>query len=81
MTEQQTMNPQNTALMTKQDQGVFAALKKIPPHFLFGALLFAALWLMAQYFVTQKEYDKDQNNVNQKLNEMAGDIKELLKRR
>jgi hypothetical protein len=72
----------NQQVMVKQtDSGMFAALKKVPPHFLFGALLFAALWLMAQYFVTQKEYEKDQSNVNQKLTEMAGDIKELLKRR
>lgn len=68
--------------MSKQaDAGIFAAVKKVPPHFLFGALLFACLWLMAQYFVTIKEYDKDQNEVNKKLTEMSNDIKELLKRR
>jgi hypothetical protein len=62
------------------DSGILTVIKKVPPHFLFGAMLFALLWLMSEYFVTRKEYDKDQNRIEKKLDDVAGDIKEILRK-
>lgn len=71
----------------ESDSGILSAVKKTPPHYLFGVMLFAFLWLMAQYFVTDKEYAKDNavrersfDGLRQDINEIKHDIKDILKR-
>jgi hypothetical protein len=73
---------EGTLIMVKQpaDSGIYAAIKKVPPHFVFGAMFFALLWLMQEYFVSRKEYEKDQHNIHSTLTEMRMDIKELLRK-
>lgn len=49
---------------------------------LFMVILSAAvLWWLSNYFVTKEQYNKDQIQTYQLLNEMRGDIKDLLKRK
>jgi hypothetical protein len=68
------------ATMTKhEDVGILGMIKKTPPHYLFGVMLFALLWLVSKYFVSQEQYDKDQVRVAATLNEIRQDIKEILK--
>jgi hypothetical protein len=79
---------ENLSMSTPQrDSGIFAALNKTPPHFLFGLMLFGLLWLASEYLVTRKEYEKDQAGIRQALedmrqdsNDVKNDIKKLLER-
>ena len=41
----------------------------------------AVLWWLSQYFVTHKEYDKDQMETKSSLIEIKIDVKELLKKK
>ena len=66
--------------MSKQeDVGILGMIRKTPPHFLFGIMLFALLWLVSKYFVSQEQYDKDQRHVNSALSEIQSDIKQILR--
>lgn len=52
--------------------------QKIDPKVFFLILGAAALWYLSDYFVTQKEYNKDMQKIDGSLSEMRSDIKQIL---